>query len=409
MAQVRLNVQAPIERLLAHRWSTRAFDPERPVSKEQAASLLEAARWAPSCFGDQPWRFVVCDRFEDPSAWERVLDTLAPKNQLWARQAPLLIVTAAEPDFSQSGEPNRWAEYDTGQAAISLCLQATSLGLASHQMGGFDPNALRAALGIPDRLQLMSVIAIGYPAGAERAPEEFRDAETAPRNRKPIEDIAHAGSWGTPWNPPAACGWEARYQETAAESLPWFHADLDADIQRALDELGLKSGRLLDLGCGPGTQAVALAGRGFAVTASDISWTAVNVAKSRAQDKGVHVDFTVDDILNTKLQGDFDIIVDRGVFHCFADTAERETYAHTLARLLKPGGYLLLKCFHKSETRPEGPPSRLDENDIRAFLGTHFELLRHWESAFASSSGDEPPRALFCILKRKEKTGESDD
>lgn len=403
MAQQRINVQAPIERIFAKRWSTRAFDAEKPVPPGQLAACLEAARWAPSCFGEEPWRFVVADRFADEDAWRSVLATLAEKNQLWARNSPVLIVTACISTFSNNGQPNRWCEYDAGQAAISLCLQATQLGLATHQMGGFDANAVRAATGMPGDLHIMSVIALGHPAEAMDTTEAFREMETAPRKRKPIESIALAGCWQHPWLPPASGGWEARYQETRAESLPWFHAELDDDIARTLDELDLNGNRMLDLGCGPGTQAVALAKRGFAVTASDISWTAIDSAHKRAKKAGVNVDFIVDDILSSHLKGPFDVAIDRGVFHCFADATEREAYARTVASLLVPGGYLLLKCFHRQETRPEGPPSRLDENDIRSLLGTHFDLLRHWNTAFASPSAEAAPKALFCILQCKEK------
>ncbi|MDX8401922.1 MAG: nitroreductase family protein [Mariprofundaceae bacterium] len=405
MAQARLNVQAPIARLMAERWSTRAFDADRPVDAEQLAALLEAARWAPSCFGEQPWRFVVADRFADEAAWRAVLAALAPKNQLWAKSAPVLIVAASMPHFSANDMPNRWREYDTGQAVMQLCLQATALGLASHQMGGFDADAVRTATGIPEACAVMSVTAIGHPAPPEAAPAKFREMETAPRQRKPVEEIAFAGRWGTGWMPPAACGWEARYQETACEQLPWFHAGLDADIARALEETGLKAGRLLDLGCGPGTQAVALAETGFEVTASDISWTAVEAARQRAAETGVSIEAVVDDILQTRLAGPFDVAIDRGVFHCFADDADRARYREAMARLLAPGGWLLLKCFHRNEDRPDGPPGRFDEQDIRQHLGEDFELLRHWDSVFPAPAdaptAGAPPKALFCILRRK--------
>jgi len=229
--------------------------------------------------------------------------------------------------------------------------------------------------------------------------------ETAPRQRKPIEDIAFAGRWGEPCAPPAACGWEARYQETAAEELPWFHDGLDADIARALDETGLRERagamKLLDLGCGPGTQAVALAARGFDVTASDISPSAVETARARANAAGTPVRFLVDDILNTRLEGVFDVIVDRGVFHCFAEDRDRRAWFRSIDRLLAPDGVLLLKCFHKDETREQGPPSRLDEADIRAMV-PGFDIVHAWESVFPSSAIEPPPKALFCILKRRD-------
>ncbi len=400
MAQQRMNVQAPIERLFAERWSTRAFDAEKPVKAEAILSCLEAARWAPSCFGEEPWRYIVADRFNDEAGWPNVLGALAPKNQLWAQRAPVLIIALAEPAFSQNGNPNRWAEYDTGQATICLCIQAAALGLASHQMGGFDPEALKKALGIPDRMTVMSVTALGHSRDADGAPEDFRPMEIAPRTRKPMAEIVHAGYWGKPMHVPLSAGWEARYQETPVEQLPWFHTGLDADFEQALERFEITAGSLLDIGCGPGTQAVALARRGFAVTASDISWSAVESARRLAKAEKVTVDFHVDDVLKSKLSGSFDLILDRGVFHCFADTVDQKAYLATIRRLLKPESLLLLKCFHQDETREEGPPGRYGEGDICRFFAERFELLESRDCLFASSTLDEPPKSLFCILKK---------
>lgn len=401
MAQQRMNVQAPIERLFADRWSTRAFDPDKAVPVDLIASCLEAARWAPSCFGEQPWRFIIADRMANSDAWNQVLACLAPKNQLWAKQSPLLVIAAAEPVFSQTEQPNRWAEYDTGQAVMCLCLQAQALGLISHQMGGFDPDALKLALNIPERLSLMSVTALGYPGDMERLEEDFRPMEQTLRNRTPLHDLAHAGQWENSWQPPASSGWEARYQETSVEQLPWFHAGLDTDISRALGSLELGDGATaLDLGCGPGTQAVALAKCGLRVTASDVSWTAIEAAEKLAAAEHVRIDFHVDDVLHSKLTGQFDLIIDRGVFHCFADADDQQTCLFTLRQRLKPGAVLLLKCFHKQETSEMGPPGRYDESDISRFFADGFKLIEARESRFAPTAQDDGPKALFCILER---------
>jgi len=400
MAQQRMNVQAPIERLFANRWSTRAFDPDTPVSAGQLAACLEAARWAPSCFGEEPWHFIIANRFADAQAWQQALDCLAAKNQLWARQAPVLIVATANPVFARNGNANRWAEYDTGQAAICLCLQAEALGLASHQMGGFDPEAMKSALGIAEQMHVMSVTALGHSGDMQALAEDFQPMETAPRTRKPLADIVHAGSWNTPWQPPADAGWEARYQETPVEGLPWFHAGLDPDIKKSLDTLKLSDGAAaLDLGCGPGTQALALTACGFSVTASDISRTALESAKKLAESENADIDFHVDNILDSKLDGPFDLIIDRGVFHCFADEDHRQAYLATLRRLLAPGGILLLKCFHKDESSEMGPPGRYNETDIRGFFGHGFALLRVHDSHFQGTM-QAAPKALFCVLKR---------
>lgn len=346
MAQQRMNVQAPIERLLAGRWSTRAFDPEKAVSPEQIASCLEAARWAPSCFGAQPWRFVMTDRFSDADAWQQLLATLAPKNRSWAQHAPVLIVTLCEPLFAHNGESNRWAGYDAGQSAICLCLQAEALGLCCHQMGGFDSDAIKGALQVPDHLHIMSVTALGYAGDVSTLAPELQAIEHAARARKPLSELVHAGRWGTPFIPPQASGWEARYQETEVQQLPWFHNGLDDDIAQAIAALAPPAGTTtLDLGCGPGTQAVALAQHGFQVTASDVSASAIDAARKLAETEGVNIEFHIDNLLESQLNGPFDLVIDRGVFHCFADQTSRQAYLTTIRRLLKPGRHPAAQMF----------------------------------------------------------------
>jgi len=405
MAQQRMNVQAPIDRLFAKRWSTRAFASERPVTAEELAACLEAARWAPSCFGEEPWRFVVVDRVEHEVQWQLLLECLAPKNQLWARHAPVLIVAAAEPLFSHNSENNRWAEYDTGQAMICMSLQAEELGLVTHQMGGFNAETLKSALGMPEHLHVMSVTALGHQADVESALEEFQAMEQAPRIRRPLEESVHAGHWGAAWSAPAASGWDARYQETPVEKLPWFHAGLDGDIAAALDNLesagtAFKGKQAVDLGCGPGTQAVALAKLGFTVIATEVSHHALESAIDLAVSEEVNITFQVDDVLESKISGSFDLVVDRGLFHCFADQVDQIRYLTTVRRLLRPGGVLLLKCFHKDESSEMGPPGRYDETDIRRLFADGFELLESHESHFDSTVMERSPKAIFCSLKK---------
>ncbi|HXH71748.1 MAG TPA: nitroreductase family protein [Mariprofundaceae bacterium] len=198
MSQTRGNAATEIHELIASRWSPRAFDASRPVEREKLLACLEAARWAPSCFGDEPWRFIVCDKATDDDAWQRMLDCLTPKNRLWAQHAPVLLLSCAGSSFRANGNPNRWAQYDTGAAAVSLCLQATALGLASHQMGGFDIEKARSAFNIPDDHQPMAAMALGYQAGIETLDATFHGLELGDRQRQPLGDTFFTGRWGEP-------------------------------------------------------------------------------------------------------------------------------------------------------------------------------------------------------------------
>lgn len=189
------NTAAPVHELIARRWSPRAFDTGRPVAPEQLLALLEAARWAPSCFGDEPWRYVVCDKSRNAAAWERALACLTEKNRRWARNAPLLILSTADSEF-QTGKSNRWGQHDTGAASENLCLQATAMGLAAHQMGGFDAQAARAVFGIPPRYACMAFIAVGHPADPATLDEDLRATELGQRSRKPLAERFFDGAWG---------------------------------------------------------------------------------------------------------------------------------------------------------------------------------------------------------------------
>lgn len=190
--------EVPIHTMLASRWSPRAFDVNQSVSREQVLALVEAARWAPSCFGDEPWRVIVWDRARDATRWQKAFDCLSEGNQAWVKNTPLLFTVGSDPHFRHNGKDNRWSQYDSGAAAMSLCLQATAMGLAAHQMGGFDAQKLREAFGIPAHIVPMSMIAVGYQAAPEILTGEVREKEMAPRQRQPMGDVFFEGQWGTP-------------------------------------------------------------------------------------------------------------------------------------------------------------------------------------------------------------------
>ena len=187
----------PINELLARRWSPRAFDVKRGVSKEQIAALLEAARWAPSCNGDEPWRFLMWNRAADAQGWQKAFDCLSDNNKKWVRNAPLLFLSCAGSVFEHNGKPNRWGQHDTGMAALSLALEAVAQGLAAHQMGGFDIAKTRAAFAIPDDWMPMAMIAVGYQAAPDVIDdEETRAKELKLRGRKAVGERFYAGGWG---------------------------------------------------------------------------------------------------------------------------------------------------------------------------------------------------------------------
>ncbi len=196
MFDKRTHTQVAIAELIARRWSGRAFDPARPVPHGQLIAVLEAARWAPSCFGEQPWRYIVWDRFADPDRWDQAFATLSDGNQAWAKAAPLLILALAADAFQRDLEPNRWGQYDTGGATMNLCLQATALGLMVHQMGGFDPRKAQENFSLPGGFTPMAMIAIGYQLPQEAIPEALKEREHAPRMRRPLGETFFYGRWG---------------------------------------------------------------------------------------------------------------------------------------------------------------------------------------------------------------------
>jgi nitroreductase len=186
--------------VIRHRWSPRAFDPDRTVAPADLRVLFEAARWAPSSFNEQPWRFVVAGRHRDPAAFAALLETLADFNQAWARHAPVLVLVAASTDLKRTGGVNRNAWYDTGQAVGFLTLQATGLGLGVRQMEGFNRETARAACGVPDDYDPLVVMAIGYPGDPGLlSSEHHRSAERQPRKRHQTEEFVFEGRWGSPF------------------------------------------------------------------------------------------------------------------------------------------------------------------------------------------------------------------
>lgn len=179
---------ALLPEIFVKRHSGTNFD-STPVSEEQVQALIQAARWSPSSYNDQPWNFIFCDKYNNPENYLKIIDSIY--GQEWVEDAPLLVVALARSHFLYNGKFNDWAEYDTGAAALGMSLAATELGLMAHQIGGFDPEQLQEDFNIPEGFTPLAVIAIGY---------ESQPVAKTPRVRRPVEENFFDGAWGKSFN-----------------------------------------------------------------------------------------------------------------------------------------------------------------------------------------------------------------
>ncbi|MDA9211385.1 nitroreductase family protein [Methylophilaceae bacterium] len=186
--------EVPINDVIAQRWSPRAFDPNYIIEDDSIKSLFEAARWAPSCYGDQPWQFILFNK-KDATSWTRALNCLSIGNQNWAMDASILIVVCANKNFNHNNEPNQWAHYDTGAAGENICLQATSMDLSAHQMGGFDKEKIRNLSNIPINFDILACMVVGKKLDESKLSKIQKDKEGQVRSRKKLKDIYFINEW----------------------------------------------------------------------------------------------------------------------------------------------------------------------------------------------------------------------
>lgn len=181
----------PVLQLFLDRWSPRAYDP-RPMDEATLMTLFEAARWSPSCFNYQPWRFFYAKR-EDEN-WESFLSALAPANQSWVKNASVLVYIASDRTMVIRGErkSSHSHSFDAGAAWMALAMQAASMGLFAHGMTGVDFNVARKLLNLPEDLRLEAAVAIGYPGDKSVLSDTQREREVK-SGRKPLSDIVVRG------------------------------------------------------------------------------------------------------------------------------------------------------------------------------------------------------------------------
>ncbi len=180
-----------IEPILFHRWSPRAMSGEQ-ISEQELMTLFEAARWAPSSYNAQPWRFLYARR--GTANWDRYFDLMVEFNQSWTKHAAVLMVVVSRKTFEWNDQAAPTHSFDAGAAWQNLALQGSTMGLVVHGMQGFDYEKARVALNVPEDFQVDAMIAVGKPGKREDLPEDLQEREQ-PSDRKPVAEIAIEGGF----------------------------------------------------------------------------------------------------------------------------------------------------------------------------------------------------------------------
>jgi nitroreductase len=180
-----------INPLILNRWSSRSMTGEE-LDGDTMMSLFEAARWAPSSYNNQPWRFIYAKR--NTENWNKLFNLLAEANKIWTKNAAVLVVVVSRKNFEYNEKYSITHQYDAGAAWENLALEASSRGLVAHGMQGFDYQKARIDLKIPDSFDVMSMIAIGKKGSKENLPLELQNKEF-PNNRKPLNEIVMEGTF----------------------------------------------------------------------------------------------------------------------------------------------------------------------------------------------------------------------
>jgi len=182
----------PVHPLITSRWSPRAYSP-KPVEPEKLQRIFEAARWTASSNNLQPWYFMV--GLKGDKVFEKIAASLVEFNQLWATNAPVLVLAIAKTTNSR-GDINSAYAYDLGQSVATLSLQAMHEGIYTHQMGGFNASAAVGALEIPDEYTVLVVFALGYRGDVELLHPNLQKFELSHRTRRSAGESVFTGSFG---------------------------------------------------------------------------------------------------------------------------------------------------------------------------------------------------------------------
>ncbi len=186
------NTNLPIHPIIKKRWSPRSFK-DGKVDTQQLQRLMEAARWSPSSFNEQPWRFIIGSKGD--KTWQMLYDIMVEFNQQWTKNASVLILALGN-TVSANGMPNTVYQYDVGQAMAYITFQATEDGLATHQIGGFSKEKARDLFNIPEDHEPIAMMALGYQDQPEALPTALAKMEKAPRERKPLTELIFSKEFG---------------------------------------------------------------------------------------------------------------------------------------------------------------------------------------------------------------------
>jgi len=180
----------PIHPLLAQRESRRVIDIDKPLHISIVESLIEAARWAPSCANKQPWRMVVAQG----ASLSAVKEALAKGND-WAAQAPVIIAFASKPALACQITGRDYFPLDIGLAVENMLLQGTHLGLVMHPIAGFDEGKVKLALHVPEQYRIYNLVVAGFPGDPQLADDRTLEKEAQPRVRLPLAQVVSYGRW----------------------------------------------------------------------------------------------------------------------------------------------------------------------------------------------------------------------
>lgn len=190
-----MNSKIKLNEVLEKRWSPRAFS-DKEIETEKLERIFEAARRAPSCANEQPWKFIIGIKGHGET-WDKIFSVLVEFNQLWAKQAPVLGLVIGQTHFEKSGDVNKHHFYDCGQSMAFLTFQATVEGLYLHQMAGFDAEKSEEVFDLPKGYESISTFALGYIGDPASLPERMQKNEYYKVIRKELSEIVF-----TFWNKP---------------------------------------------------------------------------------------------------------------------------------------------------------------------------------------------------------------